>query len=239
VLTLAIALTIAVFVLSPAEWALSQSTRFTQMTTLIGLIVTTMPLAGYFARRYDRQRERIRVARTRREEIIDRLNRLDGLMGNAVRRRRRRASRRWVWRLAHVEPFARPSLESMDIVALEDAAATLGETLAEERVLRAAAYTHAGIVALLTLVLAFGLTLLGPQYLGNFLGGPQVGGAMGPDPLVFWLALTIILMFVGGLGTHRVSRLLRRARDHRDRLLAIERALWDARVLLRERRQEL
>ena len=239
VLTLAVAVTIAAIVLSPEDWARSQQTRFTQMTSLILLLALATPLAGYFAQRYDRQRERVRVACTRQEEILNRLAQLDGLLGKGVRRRRRRRSRSWAWNIEHPQPFSRPSLESLPPEELDDAAATLGNSLTEGRGLRALAYLHAGITGAVTLGIAFGLALAGPEYLSSFLGGNQWGGTVGPDPLVFWLVLTVVLVLVGGTGSHRVSVLLRRARGHQDRLAAIERALWDARVLVRERREKV
>lgn len=239
VLTLAIALTMAVFLLSPTEWATNQQTRFTQMSSLIVLIAITMPLAGYFARRYDRQRERVRVARTRQNEILHRLHQLDGLLGKSVRRRKRKLRRGWSWRIDHPIPFSRPPLESLSVENLEEAAAALGNSLTEGRALRALAYLHAGIVGVVTLVFAFFVTLAGPSYLTSFLGGDQWGGTLGPDPLLFWLTLTVLLVLFGGAGVHRVSVLLRHARGHQDRLAAIERALWDARVLLRERREKV
>ena len=239
VLTLTVALTIAVFVLTPTEWALSQQTRFTQMTSLIILLALATPLAGYFAQRYDRQRERVRVARTRQREILNRLAQLDGLLGKGVRRRRRRRSRSWAWSIAHPEPFSRPPLESLGGEELDEAAATLGNNLTEERGMRALAYLHAGIIGAATLGFAFILTLSGPEYLASFLGGNPWGGSVGPDPLIFWLGLTVLLVLVGGAGSHRVSVLLRHARGYRDRLAAIERALWDARVLVRERREKV
>ena len=239
VLTLVVALTIAVFVLSPTEWAFNQKTRFTQMTSLIILLVVATPVAGYFAQRFDRQRERVRLARTRNREILHRLAQLDGLRGEGVRRRRRRRSRSWSWSIASPEPFSRPPLESLGAEEPDEAAATLGNHLTEERGMRALAYLHAGIVGALTLAFAFVLTLSGPEYLANFLGDNPWGGSVGPDPLVFWLTLTIVLVLVGGAGTHRVSVLLRHARDYHDRLAAIERALWDARVLVRERREKV
>jgi len=239
VLTLAVGLTIAVFMLSPSEWALSQQTRFTEMTSLIVIVALSMPLAGYFAQRYDRQRERVRVARTRQREIQQRLAQLDGLLGKGVRRRRRRRSRRWAWSIEDPEAFSRPPLESLTDEKLDEAAAALGNSLTEGRAMRTLAYSHAAIIGAATLVFAFALTLSGPEYLSSFLGGNPWGGTVGPDPLLFWLTLTVVLVFVGGLGSHRVSRLLHHARGHQDRVAAIERALWDARVLIRERREKV
>ena len=239
VLTLGIALTVAVFLLSPTEWALSQVTRFTQMATLIVLMGTATPLAGYFARRYDRQRERVRVARTRQHEILQRLAQLDGLLGKGVRHRHRRRKRSWAWRIQHPMPFTRPPLESLPTGELEEAAATLGNNLTEGRGLRTLAYLHASITGAFTIGFAFVVTLAGPEYLSSFLSGNQWGGTVGPDPLVFWFTLTVFLVIVGGAGSHRVSVLLRHARGYHDRLASIERALWDARVLLRERREEV
>jgi len=239
VLTLALALGIAVLVLSPSDWALNQQTRFTQMSTLIALLAISIPLAGYFARRYDRQRERVKVARMRHKEILARLAQLDGLTGNGVRRRRRRRRHSWAWRIEHPQPFSRPPLESMATEDLEEAAAGLGNSLTEARAMRAAAYVHAGVTGALALVLAFAITLTGPEYLSQFLGGDQWGGAAGVDPLIFWLGLTALLVIVGGVGSHRVSVLMRHVRGYQDRLSSIERALWDARVLVRERREKV
>lgn len=238
-LTLAAAVGVAVFVLSPSEWAFSQQTRFTQMSTLIALLAISIPLAGYFARRYDRQRERVRVARTRHKEILARLAQLDGLTGNGVRRKRRRRRRSWAWRIEHPQPFSRPPLESMTTEDLEEAAAALGNSLTEARGMRVAAYVHAIATGALALGLAFAVTLSGPEYLSRLLGGNQWGGAAGVDPLVFWLGLTVLLVIVGGAGSHRVSVLMRHVRGYQDRLSSIERALWDARVLVRERREKV
>lgn len=239
VLTLTVALTIVVFILSPSEWELDQRTRFTQMTGLIVVVLFAVPLAGYFAQRYDRQRERVRVARHRQQEILHRLAQLDGLLGKGVRRRRRRRSRRWAWNVEDPEVFSRPPLESFNDEQLDEAAAALGNSLTEGRGMRALAYLHAAIIGVVTIVLAFGLTLAGPEYLSSFLGGSPWGGTVGPDPLLFWLTLTVVLVLVGGLGSHRVSKLLRHARGHQDRVAAIERALWDARVLVRERAEKV
>lgn len=239
VLTLTVAIAMALLVLSPAEWALSQQTRFTQMTTLIILLALATPLAGFFAQRYDRQRERVRVARTRQHEIMHRLAQLDGLLGKGVRRRRRRGGRTWSWNIEEPQPFSRPPLESLGAEELDEAAATLGNNLTEGRGLRALAYLHAGIIGAVTLGVAFGLTLAGPEFLARFLGGNPWGGSVGPDPLLFWLTLTVVLVLIGGAGSHRVSVLLRNARAYQDRLAAIERALWDARVLVRERREKV
>jgi hypothetical protein len=239
VITLAAVLAVAVFMLSPTDWAISQQTRFTQMTSLILLIALATPLAGYFARRYDRQRERVKVARNREREILQRLAQLDGLLGKGVRRRRRKRKRSWSWRIEEPKPFNRPPLESLDLEELEEAAAALGSNLTDGRGARTLAYLHAGIIGALTVVFAFFVTLAGPEYLASFVGGKQWGGAAGPDPLLFWLTLTVFLVAIGGLGSHRVSVLLRHARVYRDRLAAIERALWDARVLLRERREKV
>lgn len=238
-LTLAAAIGIAVLVLSPSEWALSQQTRFTQMSSLLALLAVSIPLAGYFARRYDRQRERVKVARMRHKEILARLAQLDGLTGNGVRRKRRRRRRSWAWRIEHPQPFARPTLESMATEELDEAAAALGNSLAEARTMRLAAYVHAGVTGAITLVVAFAVTLSGPEYLSRLLGGNQWGGAAGVDPLVFWVGLTILLIVVGGAGSHRVSVLMRHVRGYQDRLASIERALWDARVLVRERREKV
>ncbi len=238
VLTLATVLTLAVFMLSPTDWAISQQSRFTQMTALILLVVVSTPLAGYFARRYDRQRERVRIARMRQQEILQRLSQLDDLTGGR-RRRRRRRSRGWVWRIKHPTTFSRPPLESMDAATLEEAADGLGATLTEERGLRVLAYMHAIGTGGIVVALSFTITLSGPEYLTSFLGGKQWGGANGLDPMVFWLGLSLSLVAVGGIGWHRVSVLLRHARAYQDRLAAVERALWDARVLLRERREKV
>jgi hypothetical protein len=239
VLTLAVAVTIAVLVLSPSEWVLNQQTRFTQMTTLIGLIVVAIPLAGYFARRYDRQRERVRLARTRQREILARLAQLDGLTGNGVRRKRRRRRRSWAWQIRHPEPFSRPPLESLATPELEEAADSLGNSLTEARTMRVVGYVHAAVTGAVTLFFAFVVTLTGPEYLSSLLGGNQWGGSAGVDPLVFWLGITALLVVIGGAGSHRVSVLLRHVRGYQDRLASIERALWDARVLVRERREEV
>ena len=239
VLTLGIALTVVVFLLSPSDWASSQGTRFTQMTTLIVVIVLATPLAGYFAQRYDRQRERVRVARHRQQEILHRLAQLDGLLGKGVRRRRRRHARSWAWQIEPPQPFDRPLLESMSAEEVEEAASALGNALTEGRGMRALAYLHAAITGAVALGIAFGLTLAGPAYLASFVSGNAWGGTVGPDPLLFWLSLTVVLVIVGGVGTHRVSQLLKHAREYRDRLSSIERALWDARVLVRERREKV
>ncbi len=239
VATLAAAVAVAVMVLTPSEWALSQQTRFTQMSLLLALIVVAIPMAGYFARRYDRQRERVRVARMRQQEILSRLNQLDGLMGLGVRRKRRKHRREWAWRIEQPEPFNRPPLESLSSEDLEEAAAALGHSLTEARALRVVAYVHAGVTAVVAVGIAFGLTLAGPEYLTSFLGGGTAGRGAGVDPLVFWLGLTLLLVVVGGAGSHRVSMLLRHVRGYQDRLASIERALWDARVLVRERREKI
>jgi hypothetical protein len=238
-LTLAVAITVVVFVLSPTDWAINQQTRFTQMTSLIIVVILATPLAGYFAQRYDRQRERVRVARNRQHEIMHRLAQLDGLLGKGVRRRRRRHSRSWSWSIEPPQPFSRPPLESLPTEELEEAAASLGNSLTEGRALRMLAYAHAAITGVVTLAVAFGLTLAGPEYLTSFVSGKPWGGTVGPDPLLFWLTLTVVLVLFGGIGTHRVSALLRHARAYQDRLTGIERALWDARVLVRERREEV
>jgi hypothetical protein len=239
VLTVSVVLGVAVFMLSPSDWALSQQSRFTQMTTLLLLIVVATPLAAYFAKRFDRQRERVRIASTRQHEILQRLAQLDEVGNGARRRRRRRKKRSWAWRVTHPSQFIRPPLESMAPEELEDTADALGNQLIEERGMRAIAYAHAGITAGVALVLAFFVTLAGPEYLASFLGGKQWGGSVGPDPLIFWLTLTFTLVVLGGLGSHRVSVLLRHARGHGERLAAVERALWDVRVLLRERSEEV
>lgn len=237
VLTLAVVATMVVFLLVPDEWISSQQSRFTQMTGLLILMGTATPLGAYFARRYDRQRERVRIARTREQEILKRLAQLDEAGGR--RRRRRRAKRSWAWRLSHPETFTRPPLENVPFDELEDTADMLGNQLTEARGMRLLAYVHAGVFGVVTLVLAFVVTLSGPTFLSNFLRGGTWSGGGGPDPLLFWLSLTIVLVVLGGIGSHRVTVLLRHARGYQDRLAAIERALWDARVLLRERREEV
>jgi hypothetical protein len=239
VLTLTIMLALAVFTLSPTDWVISQQSRFTQMTMLIFLVVAATPLAAYFARRYDRQRERVRIARMRQKEVLQRLANLDDPSRGGRRRRRRRKKRSWVWRISHPAPFTRPPLESLSADDLVETADALGAQLAEERGMRALAYVHAGVNGAAALVVAFGVTLAGPEYLTSYLGGRQWGGAVGPDPLVFWLLLTAVLVVIGGLGWHRVTVLLRHARGYHDRLASVERALWDARLLLRERREEV
>lgn len=239
VATLMTVLTTAVLMLSPTEWAVSQQSRFTQMTTLIFLLVVATPLAAYFARRYDRQRERVRIATMRQREIIQRLQQLDEAGGGGRRRRRRRKKRSWAWRISHPSTFTRPPLESMSVDELEETADSLGSQLLEERGMRAIAYLHAGLTGGITIVVAFFVTLAGPEYLNSFLGGKAWGGAAGPDPLIFWLTITGVLVVLGGLGSHRVSVLLRHARGYQDRLSSVERALWDVRVLLRERREEV
>jgi hypothetical protein len=136
----------------------------------------------------------------------------------------------------YVVVFNRPLAVLVD----KDAALlAIVDTVAAERGVAALAYLHAGITGAATLGIAFGLALAGPEYLTSFLGGNQWGGAVGPDPLIFWLVLTVVLVLIGGAGSHRVSALLRHAREYRDRLTAIERALWDARVLVRERREKV
>ena len=237
--TLAVVLAAAVFMLAPADWAVSQQSRFTQMTALIFLIVAATPLAAYFARRYDRQRERVRIAGMRQREILSRLAQLDEVGGGGRRRRRRRKRHSWAWRISHPTPFNRPPLESLPLDGLEEAADVLGNQLMEERAMRRIAFLHAGITGAVTVIIAFTVTLAGPEYLTSFLGGQRWGGAVGPDPLIFWLTLTVTLVVLGGLGSHRVSVLMRHANGYSDRLAAVERALWDARVLLRERREKV
>lgn len=239
VFTLVVVATTVVVLLAPDEWIASQQSRFTQMTGLLILVGTATPLGAYFAQRYDRQRERVRIARTREHEILKRLSQLDEAGSGARRRRRRRHHRSWGWRVAPPEVFARPSFESMPPAELEDTADLLGNQLTEARGLRLLAYLHAGLFGLVTLILAFVVTLAGPTFLTSFLRGGSWGGAAGPDPLLFWLTLTIALVFLGGIGSHRVTVLMRHARAYQDRLAAIERALWDVRVLLRERRKEV
>lgn len=239
VLTLTVVATMVVFLLAPDEWIASQQSRFTQMTGLLILVGTATPLGAYFARRYDRQRERVRIARTREQEILKRLSQLDELGTGARRRRRRRSRRSWVWRVAHPVVFNRPPLESMPPAELEDTADILGFQLTEARGMRVLAYLHAGIFGGATIVLAFVVTLSGPTFLSSFLRGGTWSGGGGPDPLLFWLSLTVVLVLLGGIGSHRVTVLLRHARAYQDRLAAIERALWDVRTLLRERREEV
>jgi len=239
VFTLTVAAIVVVFLLAPDEWSSSQQSRFTQMTGLLILVATATPIGAYFAQRYDRQRERVRIARTREQEILKRLSQLDELGTGARRRRRRRARRSWVWRVAHPSVFTRPPLESMPPAELEDTADMLGNQLTEARGMRLLAYLHAGIFGGVALILAFVVTLSGPTFLASFLRGGTWRSAGGPDPLIFWLSLTIVLVVLGGIGSHRVTRLLRHARGYQDRLAAIERALWDARVLLRERREKV
>ncbi len=239
VLTLTVVATMVVFLLAPDEWIASQQSRFTQMTGLLILVGTATPLGAYFARRYDRQRERVRIARTREQEILKRLSQLDELGTGARRRRRRRSRRSWVWRVAHPVVFNRPPLEGMSPAELEDTADMLGFQLTEARGMRVLAYLHAGIFGGVTIVLAFVVTLSGPTFLSSFLRGGTWSGGGGPDPLLFWLSLTVVLVLLGGIGSHRVTVLLRHARAYQDRLAAIERALWDVRTLLRERREEV
>ncbi|MHB0963208.1 MAG: hypothetical protein ACYC5V_08380 [Gemmatimonadaceae bacterium] len=238
VFTLAVVATMVVFLLAPDEWMTSQQSRFTQMTGLLILVGTATPLGAYFARRYDRQRERVRIARTREHEILKRLSQLDEA-GTGGRRRRRRHRRSWGWRVTHPPVFTRPPLETMPPAELEDTADMLGNELTEARAMRLLAYLHAGIFGLVTLILAFVVTLSGPTFLSNFLHGGTWSGGGGPDPLIFWLTLTGVLVLLGGIGSHRVTVLLRRARAYQDRLATIERALWDVRLLLRERREEV
>lgn len=239
VLTLTVVATMVVVLLAPDAWIRSQQSRFTQMTGLLILVGTVTPIGAYLARRYDRQRSRVRIARTREQEILKRLSALDEAGTGARRRRRRRHRRSWGWRVTHPAVFTRPPLETMSPAELEDAAELLGNQLTEGRGMRLLAYLHAGIATLVTLVVAFVVTLSGPAFLGNFLRGGTWSGGAGPDPLMFWLTLTTVLVLLGGVGAHRVTVLLRRARAYQDRLAAIERALWDVRVLLRERREEI
>lgn len=239
VLTLTVVATMVVFLLVPDEWIASQQSRFTQMTGLLILVGTATPIGAYFARRYDRQRERVRIARTREQEILRRLSQLDEAGTGARRRRRRRHRRSWVWRVANPAVFTRPSLETMPPAELEDTAEMLGNELTEARGMRLLAYLHAGLFGLATLILAFVVTLAGPAFLANFLRGGRWSAAAAPDPLLFWLTLTFVLVVLGGVGSHRVTVLMRHARAYQDRLAAIERSLWDVRVLLRERREEV
>lgn len=240
VLTLTVVATMVVFLLVPDEWISSQQSRFTQMTGLLILVGTATPIGAYFARRYDRQRERVRIARTREQEILRRLSQLDEAGTGARRRRRRRRQRRsWAWRVVNPAVFSRPPLETMPLAELEDTADLLGNELTEARGMRLFAYLHAGLFGLATLILAFVVTLSGPAFLANFLSGGKWSAAAAPDPLLFWLTLTVSLVILGGAGSHRVTVLMRHARAYQDRLAAIERALWDVRVLLRERREEV
>lgn len=239
VLTLTVVAAMVVFLLAPAEWMSSQQSRFTQMTGLLILVASATPLGAYFARRYDRQRERVRIARTREQEILKRLSALDEAGTGARRRRRRRHRRSWSWRVTHPAVFTRPPVETMPPAELADAADLLANELTEARGMRLLAYLHAGIFGLVTLILAFVVTLSGPAFLSNFLRGGTWSGGAGPDPLLFWLTLSIALVLLGGAGSHRVTVLLRHARGYQDRLAAIERALWDVRVLLRKRREEV
>jgi hypothetical protein len=239
VLTLLMFVAVSAFVLSPSDWAANQQSRFTQMTSLLILVGVAMPLGGYFARRFDRQRERVKLARTRQYEVLSRLAQLDEVGAGARRRRRRRKKQSWSWRVAHPDTFSRPPLENMASGDLEDMADQLGGQVNEERAMRALAYLHAGITGGGAIIIAFVVTLAGPEYLSAFLGGRQWGGSAGMDPLMFWLLMTIVLVVLGGVASHRVTTLVRHARAYHDRLLAVERALWDARVLLRERREEV
>lgn len=239
VLTLTVVATMVVFLLAPDEWIASQQSRFTQMTGLLILVGTATPIGAYFARRYDRQRERVRIARTREQEILKRLSALDEAGTGARRRRRRRQRRSWGWQVAAPATFSRPALESMSPAELEDAAEQLGNQLTEARGMRLLAYAHAGIASTAAIILAFIITLSGPTFLAHFLRGGTWSSGAGPDPLMFWLMLTAVLVLLGGIGSHRVTVLLRRARAYQDFLSAVERALWDARVLLRERREEV
>jgi len=237
ILTIVAAIGAAIFLLSPADWLGNQQTRFTQMVGLLLLIAVATPLGAYFARQFDRQRQRVRVAEGRRHEIRKRFAQLDEAGGR--RRRRRRKRRSWMWRIEHPETFNRPIIESMSLEELEDTADALGSQLLEERAMRAIAYAHAVITGGVAVILAFVITLSGPEYLDSFLRGGAAAGGAGPDPLIFWLTLTVTLILLGGLGSHRVTVLLRRARAYQDRLRAVERALWDTRVLLRERREKV
>src|SRR3972149_8810210 len=108
VLTLTVVATMVVILLAPDEWIASQQSRFTQMTGLLILVATATPLGAYFARRYDRQRERVRIARTREQEILKRLSQLDEAGTGARRRRRRHHRRSWAWRGADAAGFSRP-----------------------------------------------------------------------------------------------------------------------------------
>lgn len=239
ILTLTVVATMVVFLLAPDEWIASQQSRFTQMTGLLILVGTATPLGAYFARRYDRQRERVRIARTREQEILKRLSQLDEAGTGARRRRRRRHRRTWGWRVGHPASFTRPPIETMAHEELEDTADMLANELTEARGMRLLAYLHAGVFGLGTLIFAFVVTLSGPTFLSSFLSGGTWRGAAGPDPLLFWVMLTGVLVILGGAGSHRVTVLLRHARAYQDRLADIERALWDVRVLLRERREEV
>ena len=236
-LTVVAAIGAAIFLFSPTSQLGDQQTRFTQIVGLFILLAAVTTLGAYFARRFDRQRQRVRVAEARRHEIRKRFAQLDEAGGR--RRRRGRKRRSWIWRIEHPETFQRPPIESMSLEQLEDAADGLGSQLLEERAMRAFAYAHAGVTGGGALIVAFVVTLSGPEYLGSFLRGGAAAGGAGPDPLIFWLTLTVTLILLGGIGSHRVTVLLRRAHAYQDRLRAVERALWEARVLLRERREEV
>jgi hypothetical protein len=237
IVTIVAALGVVIFLLSPASWLGNQQTRFTQMVGLLLVLAATTPLGGYFARRFDRQRQRVKVAEERRHEIRKRFAQLDEAGGR--RRRRRRKRRSWIWRIEHPESFKRPPIETMTLEELEESADGLGAQVLEEQAMRAFAYAHAGITGVLALLVAFVVTLSGPEYLGSLLRGGGAAGGAGPDPLIFWLTLTVTLIVLGGIGSHRVTVLMRRARAYQERLRAVERALWEARVLLRERREEV
>lgn len=238
-LTLATTTAIALEVLTSSEWVFSPQTPFTETTTLFVLFTVATPLSGYFALRYNRQRERVRVARARRREIKRRLSQLDGLPGHGLRRRRRHRSRRWMWDIAEPPSFTRPHLESLGTQQLDEATVRLGTSLTEGRNTHTLAYLHAGLTGGVTLGIVFALTLSGPEYLASFVSGEPWGGTAGPDPLLYWLTLTVVTVLVGGAGSHHVLVLLRRARGHQDRLASIERSLSDALVLARERREEV
>lgn len=237
-LTLAAFFGLANLVISPAEWTTDERLRFMQMAMLIFMILATMVVAGYFLRRFDRQRERARIGRLRQREILARLSQLDGITGYARRRRRRSRRPSWAWRIANPEPFSRPPLESMSHEELEDAAESLGSKLTEEQGLRVLAFVHVGIIVVITSAVGLGIDLWGPEYFRQLLEG-KVEATYAPDPMLYWLMLVVVLVIVGGVGAHRVSELTRRARVYNDRLRAIERALWDARNLLREHREKV
>ena len=239
VLTLTVVASMVVYLLAPDEWIANQQSRFTQMTGLLILVGTATPLGAYFARRYDRQRERVRIARTREQEILKRLSQLDEAGTGARRRRRGAPPRARGGRGAGPSAVIRPPLETMSPVELEDTADVLGNQRTEARGMGLLAYLHAGIFGVVTVGFAFVVTLSGPTFLTSFLRGGRWSGSAGPDPLIFWLTLTGVLVLLGGVGSHRVTVLLRRARAYQDRLAAIERALWDVRLLLRERREEV
>ena len=238
-LTLAVTIAIALLELTSSYWFFSQQTQGTALVTLLVLLTLATPLAGYLALRLERQVQRVREGRARHREIVHRLARLDGQPGEGLRRRRRRRSRRWLWNIADPPSFTRPRLESLRTEELLEAASNLGTSFIAGRNMRTVAYMHAGIMGGLTLGIVTALTLSGPTYLASFVGGAPWGGTAEPDPLLYWLALTVVTVLVGGAGSHRVSVLLRRARRHQERLSAIERALGDACALARTGRGQV